>query len=161
MFDFLKKLKPIQLYAPLTGKSVLLNEVPDPVFSEKMVGDGVAIIPTSNKVLAPCNGKIVQIFPTNHAVGIEIEGGVDLLIHIGIDTVELKGEGFRRLVEEGTQVKKGDPILEIDFERLKKANKPIITPVIVTNMDDVTIQFVYEGEVVAGESLLMKLKSNK
>ena len=102
MFNFFKK-KDIELYAPLTGNAVPLTDVPDPVFAEKMVGDGIAILPTSNQVLAPCDGKVVQIFPTNHAVGIEAEGGVDLLIHVGIDTVELKGEGFKRLVEERSE----------------------------------------------------------
>lgn len=160
MFNFFKK-KGIELCAPLSGNAVQLSEVPDPVFAEKMVGDGMAIIPTSNKVLAPCDGKVVQIFPTNHAVGMEIDGGVDILIHVGIDTVELKGEGFKRLVEEGTQVKKGTPLLEIDFEKVKELGKPVITPFIVTNMDKVEIQSRNESTVTAGETVVMTVKVNK
>ncbi|MEG0386713.1 MAG: PTS glucose transporter subunit IIA, partial [Niameybacter sp.] len=112
MFNFFNKLKGIEIISPMTGEAIDLSQVPDPVFSEKMVGDGIAIIPTENRVVAPCDGKIVQIFPTNHAIGIETTTGLDLLIHIGIDTVDLKGEGFKRLVEEGDTVKMGDPILE-------------------------------------------------
>ncbi|MGL4363376.1 MAG: PTS sugar transporter subunit IIA [Cellulosilyticaceae bacterium] len=160
MFSFFKKNKGINLYAPLSGTAVNISEVPDAVFAEKMVGDGLAINPTSNKVVAPCDGKVVQIFPTNHAIGMEIEGGVDLLIHVGIDTVELNGEGFKRLVEEGTQVKKGDPILEIDFDKIREHGKPTITPVIVTNVDAVTITSTKTGEVKAGETVIMNVKPN-
>lgn len=160
MFNFFKK-KDIELYAPLTGNAVPLTDVPDPVFAEKMVGDGIAILPTSNQVLAPCDGKVVQIFPTNHAVGIEAEGGVDLLIHVGIDTVELKGEGFKRLVEEGTEVKRGTPLLEIDFEKIRAIGKPVITPTIVTNMTKVEIVTRHEGPVTAGQTIVMTAKLNK
>ncbi|MGL4799824.1 MAG: PTS sugar transporter subunit IIA [Cellulosilyticaceae bacterium] len=161
MFNFFKKLKGIELCSPLTGNAVALSEVPDAVFAEKMVGDGIAIRPTSNKVVAPCDGKVVQIFPTNHAVGIEVEGGIDLLIHVGIDTVELKGEGFTRLVEEGTDVKKGQPILEIDFDKINELGKPTITPFIVTNMDQVEIKSMHQGPVTAGETVVMTVKVNK
>lgn len=161
MFKFLQKFKGIELCAPITGRVVDLSEVPDPVFAEKMVGDGVAIYPTGNKVVAPCDGKVVQIFPTNHAVGIETTSGVDLLIHVGIDTVELKGEGFKRMVEEGTVVKKGDVLLEMDLEKIKAAGKPIITPFIITNADAVTITNRELTEVVAGQTVTMKVKVNK
>lgn len=161
MFNFLKKIKGIELYAPLSGDAVALSEVPDAVFAEKMVGDGLAIRPTSNQVLAPCDAKVVQIFPTNHAVGLEVEGGLDLLIHIGIDTVELKGEGFKRLVEEGEQVKKGQPLLEIDFGKIQELGKPTITPVIVTNMDQVEIKSTHQGSVTAGETVVLTVKVNK
>ncbi|MGL4346424.1 MAG: PTS sugar transporter subunit IIA [Cellulosilyticaceae bacterium] len=159
MFKFLSKLKGIQVCAPLTGKAVALSEVPDAVFAEKMVGDGVAIIPTEGTVVAPCDGKIAQIFPTNHAVGIETVHGFDLLIHVGIDTVELKGEGFKRLVEEGTEVKKGQPILEVDLAKVQAAGKPIITPCIITTMDQVEIKETLVGDVKAGESTIIKVKN--
>ncbi len=160
MFNFFKK-KNIALYAPLSGNAVNITEVPDAVFAEKMVGDGMAVIPTSNQVLAPCDGKVTQIFPTNHAVGIEVAGGIDLLIHVGIDTVELKGEGFKRLVEEGTEVKKGTPILEIDFAKVEALGKPTITPFIVTNPDQVQILSTNTGNVVAGQTVMMEVKVNK
>lgn len=161
MFGFLNKLKGIELCAPLTGEAVDLSEVPDPVFSEKMVGDGIAIKPTKGTVVAPCDGKVVQIFSTNHAVGIETNIGVDLLIHIGIDTVELKGEGFKRLVEEGENVKKGQPILEVNLERIEELGKPIISPFIITNMDQVEIKEYKKGQVQAGESTVLVLKKKK
>lgn len=161
MFGFLNKLKGIELCSPLTGEAVDLSEVPDPVFAEKMVGDGVAIKPTNGKVVAPCDGKIVQIFPTNHAVGMETNTGLDLLIHIGIDTVELKGEGFKRLVEEGENVKKGQPILEVDLKRVEALGKPIISPFIITNMDQVELKEYKKGEVQAGESTVLVLKKKK
>ena len=105
--------------------------------------------------------KVVQIFPTNHAVGMETEAGVDLLIHVGLDTVELKGEGFKRLIEEGTTVKRGTPLLEIDFEKIRTIGKPIVTPVIVTNMTKVEILSCHEGPVTAGETVVMTAKVNK
>ncbi len=101
MFKFLKKNKEIELISPMTGDIIPLEEVPDPVFSEKMMGDGIAIEPSEGKVLSPIDGKIATIFPTNHAIGLVNKEGLEILIHIGIDTVELKGEGFTRIAEEG------------------------------------------------------------
>ena len=161
MFGFLNKLKGIELCSPLTGEAVELSGVPDPVFAEKMVGDGIAIKPTSGTVVAPCDGKVVQIFPTNHAVGIETSTGLDLLIHIGIDTVELKGDGFKRLVEEGGSVKKGQPILEVDLKRIEELGKSIISPFIITNADEVEFKEYKMGEVQAGETVVLVLKKNK
>lgn len=161
MFNFLNKFKGIELYSPMTGEAVDLSQVPDPIFAEKMVGDGIAIIPTENVVVAPCDGKVVQIFPTNHAIGIESDSGLDLLIHIGIDTVELKGDGFKRHVEEGAIVRKGDPILEVDIERVKELGKPIITPFIITNADQVEFKNRTTGKVEAGNTSLMSVKKNK
>ena len=97
MFDFLKKNKKLELLAPMTGELVKLEDVPDEAFSKKLMGDGIAINPTNDLVVAPCEGQIIQIFDTNHAVGIETKEGVEILIHIGIDTVNLKGEGFTRI----------------------------------------------------------------
>lgn len=161
MFDFLNKFKNIDLYSPMTGEAVDLSQVPDPIFAEKMVGDGVAIIPTENVVVAPCDGKVVQIFPTNHAIGIESNSGLDLLIHIGIDTVELKGDGFKRLVEEGATIRKGDPILEVDIERVKELGKPLISPFIITNTDKVEFKNRAAGKVEAGNTSVICVKKNK
>lgn len=161
MFGFLNKLKGIELCSPLTGEAVELSGVPDPVFAEKMVGDGIAIKPTSGTVVAPCDGKVVQIFPTNHAVGIETSTGLDLLIHIGIDTVELKGDGFKRLVEEGVSVKKGQPILEVDLKRIEELGKSIVSPFIITNADEVEFKEYKTGGVQAGETVVLVLKKKK
>lgn len=158
MFDFLKKFKGIELCSPMTGEAVDLSQVPDPVFAEKMVGDGIAIIPTEDIVVAPCDGKIAQIFPTNHAIGIEATSGLDLLIHIGIDTVDLKGDGFKRLVEEGDMVKKGQPILEVDVKRVKELGKPLTSPFVITNVDELEFKKRTTGKVEAGKTVILAVK---
>ncbi|NLI90242.1 MAG: PTS glucose transporter subunit IIA [Epulopiscium sp.] len=157
MFSFLKR-KDIEIFAPITGKIVGIEDVPDPVFSGKMIGDGVAIEPTNGMVLAPCEGKVVQIFPTNHAVGIEIKEGIDLLIHLGIDTVELAGKGFERLVKEGETVKVGTPLIKMDLDILTENEKNTITPVIITTMDQIKDINTLNGDVVAGKDLIMTVK---
>ncbi|MEF1296966.1 PTS glucose transporter subunit IIA, partial [Vibrio parahaemolyticus] len=113
LFDKLKKLVSddsadagaIEIIAPLSGEIVNIEDVPDVVFAEKIVGDGIAIKPAGNKMVAPVNGTIGKIFETNHAFSIESDDGVELFVHFGIDTVELKGEGFTRIAEEGQTVK--------------------------------------------------------
>lgn len=159
MFPFFKKHN-IEIAAPITGKCIGVTQVPDDVFAQKMVGDGVAIEPTDGMVVAPCNGKIVQIFPTNHAIGIETTDGIDLLIHLGLDTVELKGEGFERLIEEGQEVKVGTPLLKMDINKVKAGGKNTITPVIITTMDNVIKLEIITGDVTAGENIIMKIKLN-
>lgn len=148
----------VEVTAPISGKIVNIEDVPDVVFSEKIVGDGLAIDPTGNKLVAPVDGTICKIFVTNHAFSIVSDEGVDLFIHLGIDTVELKGEGFTRVVEEGTKVKKGDTIIELDLNLLKEKAKSVLTPVVVSNMDEVSILAKEEGDVVAGESVVMVLQ---
>ncbi|MCT4604555.1 MAG: PTS glucose transporter subunit IIA [Marinisporobacter sp.] len=137
MLSFFSKNKEIILKAPFEGEIVDIEEVSDPVFSSKMLGDGVAIKPTSNRAVAPCDGEITQIFPTNHAFGITTKEGLEILVHIGIDTVNLKGEGFKRLVEVGTNVKKGTEIIEVDLDYINQSGKDSITPIVITNMDQV------------------------
>jgi PTS system glucose-specific IIA component len=123
------------LVAPITGKVLPLEEVPDPVFSQKMMGDGIAIEPTEGIVVSPVNGEIVQFFPTKHAIGIKSETGVEVLIHVGLETVGMKGEGFEGLVEVGDKVSVGTPLLNFDIELIKEKAKSIVTPVILTNGD--------------------------
>ncbi|WP_242875977.1 PTS sugar transporter subunit IIA [Cellulosilyticum sp. I15G10I2] len=161
MFDFFRNYKIIDLYAPIEGTIKRIEEVPDTLFAQKMVGDGIAIEPASGIVKAPCDGKVVQIASTNHAVGIETDLGLEILIHVGIDTVELKGDGFKRIVEVGTIVNKGDILLEIDLERVKALGKPIITPVIITNTERTDITYKAEGAVKVGHTVVMKVKVKK
>ncbi|MCH6268576.1 MULTISPECIES: PTS sugar transporter subunit IIA [Neobacillus] len=137
MFEklFKKKGKPeVEIYSPLDGKVVSLEEVPDPVFSEKMMGDGVAVIPSAGKLVAPVDGEVIQVFPTKHAIGIKSVNGLELLIHIGLDTVQLNGEGFQVYVEQGQSVKVGDLLVNFDIPFIKSNNKEIVTPIIITNM---------------------------
>lgn len=161
MFNLFNREKIITLYAPLTGNAVELKEVKDTIFAEKIVGDGIAIEPTCGEMIAPCAGKVAKIFPTKHAILLETAHGFDVLIHIGIDTVELKGEGFNCKVDEGDLVKKGDILMEIDLEKIKALNKTVITPFVITTMDKVEINFTYTGEIVAGETAIMKIKVKK
>lgn len=128
----------IKLYNPIKGEIISIDKVPDQVFSEKMLGDGFAIIPSGNKVYAPIAGEIKVLFPTLHALAIETPQGLELLIHIGIDTVELKGEGFTAHVKLGDMVKQGDLLITFDKEIIETKATSIITPILITNMDIVS-----------------------
>lgn len=119
--------------SPMKGEIKELTDVPDQVFSQKMMGDGFAILPEEGMVVSPVDGKIINIFPTKHAIGIKSKGGREILIHIGIDTVNLKGEGFEALVDEGAEIKSGQPLMKFDLDFVK-ANAPIITPIVFTNL---------------------------
>lgn len=149
--------KEVQIYAPLSGEIVNIEDVPDVVFSEKIVGDGIAIRPNGDTIVAPVNGVIGKIFETNHAFSIESEEGIELFVHFGIDTVELKGEGFLRIAEEGQKVKVGDPIIKFDLALLSEKAKSVLTPVVISNMDEVSNLQKLSGEVVAGESVVLSL----
>ena len=155
---FLKGKKNTHLVAPLSGKIVPLEEVPDEVFAQKMVGDGVAIDPTSEFVLAPCDGKIGKIFNTNHAFSMESTDGIELFVHYGVDTIELEGKGFERFVSQGDDVKAGDKILSADLEYLKANAKSVITSVIISNVEDLKT-FVVGNEIkaVAGETVILEV----
>ncbi|SHJ45274.1 PTS system IIA component, Glc family (TC 4.A.1) [Clostridium cavendishii DSM 21758] len=135
MFGFFKK--DLRLLAPIAGKTIDLSQVPDAVFAQKMAGDGVAIDTTGDIVVAPTDGELSLIFKTNHAFAMTLEGGVELLVHIGIDTVTLEGEGFERLIEPGVHVKAGTPILKINRDLINSKGLSLITPVLITNMDSV------------------------
>ncbi|MGG0383487.1 PTS glucose transporter subunit IIA [Priestia filamentosa] len=125
-----------EIYSPLTGEVISLAEVPDPVFSNKMMGDGIAIIPKEGKLVSPVEGEVVQVFPTKHAIGIKSARGVEILIHVGLETVDLKGEGFETFVKEGQSVKVGDVLSTFDIHFLESKNKEIVTPIIITNTSE-------------------------
>ncbi|AYA39817.1 PTS glucose transporter subunit IIA [Xenorhabdus nematophila] len=148
----------IEIIAPLSGEIVNIEDVPDVVFAEKIVGDGIAIKPTGNKIVAPVDGTIGKIFETNHAFSIESDSGIELFVHFGIDTVELKGEGFKRIAEEGQRVQKGDLVLEFDLAFLEERAKSILTPVVISNMDEIKELSKVSGSVVVGESVIMRIK---
>lgn len=157
MFSFFKK--GIELLAPVSGNAVDLSQVPDPVFSQKMAGDGLAIEATGDTAVAPCDGTITLIFKTNHAFGMQLDNGIELLIHIGIDTVELNGEGFERLIEEGSKVKAGTPIIKFDKEFIKNKGLSLSTPVLVTNVDVVKeIKPSIGTQVSAGKDIVLTIK---
>lgn len=147
----------VEIYAPLSGEIVNIEDVPDVVFSEKFVGDGIAIRPTGNKIVAPVDGVIGKIFETNHAFSMESKEGVELFVHFGIDTVELKGEGFTRIAQEGQSVKRGDTVIEFDLATLESKAKSVLTPVVISNMDEISSIEKKSGEVIAGESVVLSL----
>ncbi|KOS23684.1 PTS glucose transporter subunit IIA [Bacillus anthracis] len=123
------------IVAPLTGAVKNIEEVPDPVFAGRMMGDGFAIDPTEGVVVSPVDGEIVHLFPTKHAIGIQSEGGTEILIHFGFDTVKLDGEGFEAHVSEGQAVKAGDKLISFDLELIREKAKSTITPIVITNTD--------------------------
>nr|WP_279587972.1 N-acetylglucosamine-specific PTS transporter subunit IIBC [Serratia plymuthica] len=147
------------LVAPVTGEVVLLDQVPDEAFASKAVGDGVAIRPTDKTVVAPADGTIVKIFNTNHAFCLETDKGAEIVVHMGIDTVALNGQGFKRLVEEGAEVKAGQPILELDLDFLNANARSMISPVVVSNSDDYAgLAALATGSVVAGQTKLFDIQ---
>lgn len=153
-----KAKKEVALLAPLSGEVVSLEQVPDPVFSQKLAGDGVAIQPTEGILVAPFDGKISNLFHTNHAISLTSEAGLDILIHIGIDTVKLNGEGFVAFVKTGDQVKAGDVLIKFDLAALEQAGCPTITPVLITDEKQIAEKkFVPQSTVTAGKEEIIHL----
>ena len=147
------------LVSPITGDVVALEQVPDEAFASKAVGDGIAVKPTSNIVVAPAAGTVVKIFNTNHAFCLETNNGAEIVVHMGIDTVALEGKGFKRLVEEGAEVKAGEPILEMDLDFLNANARSMISPVVCSNSDDYSaLVILASGKVVAGQTPLYEIK---
>lgn len=158
MLNLFKKEINIKLLAPMTGEIIELENVPDEVFASKMIGEGLAINPSDNEILSPCDGKIVQLFPTKHAIGIETKEGLEILIHIGIDTVVLNGNGFKSFVSQGDRVFAGDKLLEIDLDYISKNAKSTITPILITNMDKVKELSISKGNVKKNKDTIMEIK---
>jgi len=148
------------LVSPVTGDVVALDQVPDEAFASKAVGDGVAIRPTGKTVVSPAAGTIVKIFNTNHAFCLETVSGAEVVVHMGIDTVTLNGKGFTRLVEEGATVTAGQPVLELDLDYLNANARSMISPVVVSNIDDYTgVVSLASGSVVAGQTKLFDIQA--
>ena len=166
LFDFFKKkeevvLEPVNvdddaIVALADGHLIDISEVPDPVFAEKMMGDGVAFKYDGDKTIlcAPANGTLTVLFPTGHAFGVTTNTGVELLIHCGIDTVNANGDGFRLMKKrQGDEVKAGDPIVEVDLKKLSR-NYDMSTMLILTNANGKEIAFVEPKDVKRGESVI-------
>ena len=152
MFKNLFKPKATNFVAPFDGRIMPIEEVPDPVFSEKAMGDGFAIEMQTGEVYSPVNGEVIALFPTGHAIGIKSEDRNQYLIHLGLNTVNFKGEGFTTLVEVGQKVKQGELISKVDLEFFKKQSISMISPIIVTNANQRKIRILKEGSVKAKES---------
>lgn len=153
---FGKKDKGGKLYAPIRGEAVLLENIEDPMFSQKILGDGIAVKPAEGKVYSPADGTVSMIADTKHAIGITTEDGLELLIHIGMDTVALNGEGYTPKVEAGAAVKKGDLLMEFDMDFITQKGYSCVTPMIITNMDDVKAVTPHAGDSVVGETVLVE-----
>ncbi|QJC32656.1 PTS glucose transporter subunit IIA [Enterobacteriaceae endosymbiont of Donacia dentata] len=156
-----KKINITKIFAPITGNIIDIEKVPDIVFSDKIVGDGIAIDPKENLIVSPVDGFIGKIFETNHAFSIKTENNIELFVHFGIDTVNLKGKGFKRkfnfIKNNLNIVKKGEIIIELDLDFLKKNTKSILTPVVISNIEKITKFKKYVGRVIAGIDPILKI----
>lgn len=128
--------KKTEIKSPMNGKLINITDVKDEAFSSKALGDGVAIIPSDGGVYAPIDGEIVTVIESNHAVGIQTKNGIEILIHIGQDTVKLKGKYFKSYVKEGDKVKAGTLLIEFDKENIEKENYDIVSPIVITNTEN-------------------------
>lgn len=153
-----KQTIPFEVQAPISGKVIPLSEVNDSVFSSEMMGKGVAILPDKGVVQAPFSGKVVTVTPTKHAIGLASDDGIELLIHVGIDTVSLNGQFFDVLVKEGDEIKTGDHLLSFDIEGIQSNQLDVVTPIIVTNSTQY-LDVIHTGDahVTAGQNKLLML----
>ncbi|AMB89932.1 beta-glucoside-specific PTS transporter subunit IIABC [Bacillus sp. FSL R5-0820] len=153
-----KQTNPYEVQAPMSGKVIPLSEVNDSVFSSEMMGKGVAILPDKGVVQAPFSGKVVTVTPTKHAIGLVSDDGIELLIHVGIDTVSLNGQFFDVLVKEGDEMKTGDHLLSFDIEGIQSNHLDVVTPIIVTNSTQY-LDVIHTGDahVTASQNKLLML----
>ena len=144
----------MEVLAPVSGEAVPLGEVPDEVFAEGMAGEGGAIVPgASGDAVAPVSGALVKLFEGGHAFGIETGEGVELIVHVGLDTIEMRGAGFEKLAAEGDRVGAGQPVVRFDLDEIRNSGYDPVTPVVVTNAEDHPVSNLRTGEVSAGEPL--------
>jgi multiphosphoryl transfer protein len=147
----------VRLFAPLSGYLMAIEQVPDPVFAQKMVGDGIAIDPTSQSLMAPCDGEVIQLHPSHHAVTLKTPQGLEILMHIGLDTVELRGKGFTAYVKLGDRVKTGDRLIEFDADYIALHAKSLLTEVVITNGDRVANINFHSGSVEVGKDIILEV----
>ncbi|PLR81045.1 PTS glucose transporter subunit IIA [Bacillus canaveralius] len=158
LFGKKEAIKTVQIFAPVTGTAINLEQVPDPVFSERMMGDGIAVEPSEGEVVSPVDGEIVQVFPTKHAIGIRAQNGAEILIHIGLETVSMNGEGFEAHISVGDKVSVGDRLVSFDLELVKEKAKSTVTPIIITNTDNAAaIEKKAAGPVERGTSPVLEV----
>jgi PTS system beta-glucosides-specific IIC component len=146
-----------KLYAPMNGKSVSITEVPDPTFAEGLLGNGVAILPTDGKVCSPVDGIVETMFDTGHAVCLKSTTGVEILIHVGLETVGLNGAPFKIHCKDGDTVKKGQLLIEADLAAIQAAGLPTITPMLVCNTDDYPTMDIVVGEDVTNSDVVISV----
>lgn len=166
-FDFLKKKPaepeppkpaavewPVTIAADAKGKALKMDEVPDPVFSQGVLGPCCGIDPVEGKVYAPVDGEVTEVAETLHALGFAGPGGIEILIHVGVDTVDMNGKGFKALVKKGDKVTKGQPVLTMDLAEIAAAGHPATVITVITNGDDfASVELVASGDVEPGAPL--------
>lgn len=143
-----------EIAAIMTGEIKPITEAPDPAFAQKLMGEGYVVFPSRGEVVAPFDGKISMIYPTKHAIALTSNSGLEILIHIGLDTVKLNGEGFELFIEIDDEVKKGQKILKVDLEFIRSKNLLTATPVVITNLNEREMEFEKFGDVVLGDTIL-------
>lgn len=157
MFNFFKK--SLTLIAPISGETINLSEVPDPVFAEKTAGDGIAIKSTGDTVVAPCDGTLSVLMGSGHAFAITTSNGLDILVHIGLETVSLNGQGFEILQRVNTKVTAGTPIIKIDRALIEAKGLSLITPVLITNPDKLKeLKPIVNAQVSSGKDIIIEYK---
>ena len=157
LFGKKEEINPNYVYAPMAGEAVAISEVPDPTFSSGAMGNGIAIKPVDGKVCAPVNGTVDMMFDTGHAVTLVSESGIEILIHVGLETVGLEGKPFQIKVQNGQKVKKGDVLMIADLAAIEAAGLPTITPVLICNTDDYTTFNVTTGKAVTNADMVIEL----
>lgn len=160
MLNFLKKTKQSKVVSPVNGQCVDLSNVPDKMFSERILGDGVAFVFDDEYIFAPSDGEISMIADTKHAVGMTDSNGMEILIHIGLDTVNLKGEGFEVLVDENQKVEAGTKLVKVDRELMRKNEVNLITPVVLTNGTDFEVVKNQVSNVQVGDTVITATKNS-
>ena len=157
LFGKKEEINPNHVYAPMAGEAVAISEVPDPTFSSGAMGNGIAIKPTDGKVCAPVNGTVDMMFDTGHAVSLVSDNGIEILIHVGLETVGLEGKPFQVKVQNGQKVKKGDILMIADLAAIEAAGLPTITPVLICNTDDYTTFNTTTGKAVTNADVVIEL----
>lgn len=146
-----------ELLAPVSGRVIPMKEVADPTFSQEILGKGVAIVPTEGKIVAPASGVVQVMFETGHAVSIKTDLGADIIVHVGLDTVNLKGQYFTPRVRQGDRVKAGDVLVEVELEKVKEAGYDVTTPVIVCDTPDHPDMVCHTGMEVKAQDPIIEL----
>lgn len=148
--------EPLTVYAPAVGTVIPLEQFPDELFSQGVLGPGCGILPTGGQVVAPFNGTVTQLTDTRHAIGVTSGDGVEVLIHVGVDTVEMEGRGFQSTVKEGQRISRGDLLIRFDRDAIKAAGHPDAIAVIVTNSDDFSAVTLKAGGAVDAGAVILK-----
>lgn len=157
LFGKKEEINPNHVYAPMTGEAMDISQVPDPTFSSGAMGNGIAIQPTDGKVCSPVNGTVDMMFDTGHAVTLVSDNGIEILIHVGLETVGLNGAPFQVKVQNGQKVKKGDILMIANLDAIKAAGLPTITPVLICNTDDYTTFNTTTGKAVTNADVVIEL----